>query len=163
MHDHLIPQFDGTLFRVAIKQQVKPYIFDAGKANQVRNLLKDKRRRRLEQLSKNASKASATPSADSIEASDLFEGVFDNTFQDPDTLMLEISAFCALHYGTQISFPSGQAPSVTLAAVLIKAELSYDDLAFSDTDSDPNRLETIFHFHERRYAYPLARNPPGSI
>jgi hypothetical protein len=59
----------------------------------------------LEQLSGNASKASATPSADSLAASDLFEGVFDNTFEDPDTLVLEISAFCAMQYGTQISFP----------------------------------------------------------
>jgi hypothetical protein len=30
--------------------------------------------------------------------------------------VLEISAFCALHYGTQISIPQGQAPAVALSS-----------------------------------------------
>jgi hypothetical protein len=85
MHNHPIPQFDGALLRVTFKQKARRNIFDAGKANQVRVLLKDNRRLRSEQPFGNASKASATPSADSIATSDLFEGVFDNTFQDPDT------------------------------------------------------------------------------
>jgi hypothetical protein len=57
--------------------------------------------------------------------------------------MLEISAFCARHYGTQISIPQGQAPAVTLAAVLVKANLDYNDTSFCDNDSDHNRLEII--------------------
>jgi hypothetical protein len=91
----------------------------------------------------------ATPSADSLDEARLFAGAFDNTFKSPDTLMLEISAFCALHYGTQISIPQGQAPAVTLAAVLVKANLDYSDTSFCDNDSDHNRLEIIFTIASR--------------
>jgi hypothetical protein len=139
-----IPQHNGTPLRTAVKAFTTPYIFDDANANQMKALIKRAKQQKLNRLSENAAKASATPSADSLDEAKLFAGVFDNTSKSPDTLMLEISAFCALHYGTQISIPQGQTPAVTLAAVLVKANLDYSDTSCCDNNSDHNRLEIIF-------------------
>ena len=149
LHDEAIPALDGALLRVTAKELVKGHIFNPDSTNQIKTLLKDQRRRKLQTLARRSAKACATPSADSIENAKLFSGVFDTVFKNPDTLMLEVSDFCATHYGTQISIPFGQSPSVTLAAVLVKAGIDYEDTPFSDTPSDHNRLEIIFTIASR--------------
>ena len=149
IHSHPIPQHNGAPLRTAVKAFTTPFIFDDANANQMKMLMKKEKQQKLSRLSENAAKASATPSADSLDGAKLFTGVFDKVFKSPDTLMLEISTYCALHYGTQIAIPQGQAPAITLAAVLVKANLDYSDTSFYDKDSDHNRLEIVFTIASR--------------
>jgi hypothetical protein len=87
LHGEAIPALDGALLRVAAKELVKGHIFNPDSTNQIKTLLKDQRRRKLQTLARRSAKACATPSADSIENAKLFSGVFDTVFKNPDTLM----------------------------------------------------------------------------
>jgi hypothetical protein len=88
LHGEAIPALDGALLRVAAKELVKGHIFNPDSTNQIKTLLVNQRRRKLQTLARRSAKACATPSADSIDSANLFSGVFDTVFKNPDTLML---------------------------------------------------------------------------
>jgi hypothetical protein len=39
--------------------------------------------------------------------------------------MMEVIGFCASHYGIQMAVPAGQSPAGLLAAVLVRAKITY--------------------------------------
>jgi hypothetical protein len=69
---------------------ISGYIFDGAKIHQVRDLMRAQEARKLQQLPRNASKASAMPSADSISEARLFTRAFDTVLKGLTTKQLDI-------------------------------------------------------------------------
>ena len=146
--DELVPELEGAQLRNAFLHEICDYNFVDTDKEQVKKLMKKRRKDRLRRIKNRAIKEKNTPAAASIEDSALFANVFDKIFPTPDNLMLEIAKFCALNFGIQIH--TGSSPKATLALMLIKAELSYGDKPFpitanvvSDEVLQSARLEII--------------------